>query len=268
MIEPLMLAALIADDFKRILGRDLTGVYVHGSLAFGGCRRENTDLDILAVTEREPARAEKESMLFSVLEHEKDAPGKGIELTVVTAPSCKLYKHPGEYCLRYSAKNRYEATREAAAFVERSRGTDPVLAIHYTVCRTSGLTMLGIPAKQLFAGVSEADFIDGIRCLMEDLEGDIRKAPAATILHFCRCLAFAEGGVLCSKSQGGRWALVNTEDREQELIHEALLAHWAGEEMEVPDDIELFLIHMRGRIKAALDERMEMETKPETEKNA
>ncbi len=256
MIEPLMVAALAADDFRRILRNDLTGVYVCGSFSFGSGPRAGTDLDLLVAVERELSQAEKESMLRIVLEREKDTPGKGIDLTVVRSDLCRSYTHPGAYMMRYTMKNRYEAERDPVGFCARRKGMDPVLAVHLTVCRTSGFCVAGLPARQVIAGVTEADFIDGIRALLDETDGELRKAPAETILELCRCLAFAEGGCLTSRSQGGRWALTALSGRWQELVHEALLSYWAEETMEIPEDLNAFASYMKDRVSEALDRRL------------
>ena len=256
MIEPLMTAALMADDFRRILRNDLAGVYVYGSLAFGSGPRVSTDIDLLVAAERELSQAEKESMLRVVMEREKDAPGKGIDLTVVRADVCRSYAHPGAYMMRYTMKNRFEAAHDPAGFCARMKGMDPVLAVHLTVCRTAGFCVIGMPAEQLIAGVTEADFIDGVRALLDETDGELRRAPAETVLELCRCLTFAEGGCIASKSQGGRWALTVLNGRWQELVHEALLAYWAEETMEIPEDLDAFAAYMKDRVSEALDRRL------------
>ena len=264
MIEPLMVAALAADDFRRILGNDLTGVYVCGSLAFGSSPHGSTDIDLFVAVERELSQAEKESMLRVVMEREKDAPGKGINLTVIRADVCRNYEHPGAYMMRYSMKNRFEAGRDPAGFCARMKGMDPVLAVHLTVCRTTGFCVIGMPAQQLVAGVTEADFIDGVRALLDETDGEIRRAPAETVLELCRCLAFAEGGCIASRSQGGRWALTVLTGRWQALVHEALLAYWAEETMEIPEDLDAFAAYMKERVSDALDRRLSGEGAEET----
>lgn len=255
MIEPLMLAALAADDYLRILGNNLVGVYVHGSLAFGSYHRDNSDIDLLVVVEREPGQAEKEAMIRVLLEREQDAPERGFELYVVSRQSCQRYHHPAAYFLHYSERFRIEATQNLPGFCRRMRGNEPELAYHFTVVKNSGLCLRGKPSDQVFAGVPEREFMEGLSALIEGAENEVRIRPAAVILDLCRALAFGEGGYLASKSQGGRWALTRTDGRWRELIREALDAHWAGEPMEVPDDGEDLCHYLRLRIDNAFSRR-------------
>ena len=63
--------------YQRILGADLVGISVHGSLAFGCFHWQSSDVDFLVVTRREPAQAQKEALIRTLLELMPLAPPKG-----------------------------------------------------------------------------------------------------------------------------------------------------------------------------------------------
>ena len=58
--RPLM--GKITAAFRQELGENLTGIYLHGSAAFGSMS-EGSDLDFIAVTERPPTQEQKEHLI-------------------------------------------------------------------------------------------------------------------------------------------------------------------------------------------------------------
>ena len=53
----------ICDAYRAILGDKLTGVYLHGSLAFGCFTWATGDIDFLVVAESPLTQAEKETLV-------------------------------------------------------------------------------------------------------------------------------------------------------------------------------------------------------------
>ena len=51
--------AQICRRWSEILGDTLTGIYVHGSIAFGCFQPQKSDIDFLAVVSRPPALPQK-----------------------------------------------------------------------------------------------------------------------------------------------------------------------------------------------------------------
>ena len=252
MVEPLMLVALAADDFKRILGDNLVGVYAHGSLAFGCCQRNVSDVDFLAVVNHEMEPAEKEALIRILAGLEREAPERGFEMSVLRYETCRNFVHPAPYELHYSEKYRAEAARDLTGFCGRMHGTDKDLAAHMMVAGRFGITVYGPPAAEVFAPVPEKDYIDSLLYDLDSALEDVYEVPVSVILNFCRVLAYCEEGLILSKPQGGRWALGHAEAKYLPLIHAALSCRYAGEEMEAPDEVLDFCRSMRARINEAV----------------
>lgn len=74
----------ICRRYSEILGEQLTGIYLHGSAAFG-CACDASDLDFIVVVSGAPSQQQKREMiaLLLCLSREPDAPGKGFEMSVV-----------------------------------------------------------------------------------------------------------------------------------------------------------------------------------------
>lgn len=251
MIEPMMLVALAADDFKKILGDNLVGVYAHGSMAFGCAKSAASDVDFLAVVRREIDQFDKEALLRVLMGLEREAPKRGFEMSVLRYATCQNFVHPAPYDLHYSEKYRAEAARDLPDFCRRMHGTDRDLAAHVTVARNFGLTLSGPPAKEVFAGVPASAYLDSLLYDLDSALEDVYEEPVSVILNFCRVLAYCESGQILSKPQGGRWALDNADPRWYALIHEALRCRYAEEEMEAPDEVLNFCRAMRMRIDIA-----------------
>jgi len=102
----------IREEFKRILGENLTGMYVHGSLAFGCFQPERSDVDFL-VAVKEPLTFEtKKRLLESTLLLESGAPEKGLEMSVVLERCCRVFVHPCPFEFHYSKSHRAWAQRD------------------------------------------------------------------------------------------------------------------------------------------------------------
>jgi hypothetical protein len=74
---------------RQILGDKLTGLYVHGSLAFGCFRWETGDIDYLAVVKEPLSTAEKVGLIEALLRMDRAAPPKGLEMSVVLEQHCR-----------------------------------------------------------------------------------------------------------------------------------------------------------------------------------
>ncbi len=101
---------------------------------------------------------------------------------------------------------------------------DPDLVLHYAVLRQRGWTATGASAID---SIGEIDSTTIIAQLADELTWAAAHAPGSyAVLNACRALRFVSDGVLCSKSDGGRWALGN--QIEPDLVSAALAARQNG----------------------------------------
>ena len=132
------LLELIKKAYRQILGDTLTGIYLHGSLAFGCFRWECSDIDFLVVVETEPTLKQKEALIQTLLDLNPQAPAKGFEMSVVLKEDCQQFRHPLLYCLHYSNAHLKKAEKDLTAYCIGMQGLDPDLAAHITVTRAVG----------------------------------------------------------------------------------------------------------------------------------
>lgn len=218
----------IAREYHRILGDDLTGVYAHGSMAFGCFDPKGSDMDFLVVVEREPTDEQKSSLLEILLQLEDFAPAKGFEMSVVLAADCAAPQHPIPFCLHYSNAHREACREDMAAYINRMKGGDPDLAAHFTVTRAVGKAVWGKPVAEVFGEVPRDAYLDSIRADAADAAADVQENPVYVILNLCRVLAAIRDGAVLSKAQGGAWGLEHLPEEHHEVIRAALEAYESG----------------------------------------
>ena len=92
------LLAGILTAYTEILGEKLTGLYVHGSIAFGCFRWETGDVDFLAVVKEPVTVTEKKRLLSWILSVQPECPPKGLEMSVVEERFCRHLYSPHPIC--------------------------------------------------------------------------------------------------------------------------------------------------------------------------
>lgn len=243
------LLARIAQEYQRILGPKLTGIYVHGSIAFGCFRWEKSDIDFLVVVEKPLTQAEKEALILVLLEMDSLAPPKGFEMSVVLRSACMPFMDPTPFELHYSNAHRAKYQQDLSGTCQMMHGDDPDLAAHMTVVGSVGIALCGLPAKQVFAPVPRESYL---RSIWYDIEGapeDIVRDPVYYVLNLCRVLACAEEGLVLSKEQGGEWGMGRLTE-EQALIASALKAYRGETAMEASaESLRGFAEKMLARIR-------------------
>lgn len=230
----------IKDAYQRILGDTLTGIYIHGSLAFGCFRFECSDIDFLVVVETEPSLAQKKALIQTLLNLNPSAPPKGFEMSVVLKADCQNFKHPLPYCLHYSNSHLSKIQSDLTAYCTTMQGLDPDLAAHITVTHAVGQVLCGPAINDVFAPVSKNDYLNSIWYDIENAAEDILENPVYIILNLCRVLAFVLDGRVLSKDQGGLWGQTHLSKELQPLVRRAhqMYVHGTAETFETAELID------------------------------
>lgn len=215
----------IRTAYEHILGDDLVGIYVHGSLAFGCYRFACSDIDFLVVVKTPPAPHAKQAMIDTLLQLEPICPPKGLEMSVVTESVCRPFVYPTPYELHYSASYRERARADLAKYCDDLHGTDKDLAAHFTVTRRVGFPLCGKPVAEVFGEVPREAYLDSIRYDIENAVDDIREDPVYIILNLCRVLAYLRDDAVISKKDGGLWGIAHLPPKYVPLVRAALDAY-------------------------------------------
>lgn len=246
------LLAQIRETYQAILQQKLTGIYIHGSLAFGCFHWECSDIDFLVVVNTALTQTEKESLIRCLLQLDASAPPKGFEMSVVLEEACRTPVWPVSYELHYSRRHKPYYQADLSGHCRVCNGTDPDLAAHFAVIRAAGYALCGNPIENVFAPVPRHAYL---RSLLPDLQSaaaDIEQAPIYAILNLCRSLAYVKEGTILSKQQGGDWALQHLPAYWHPLIRSAL-AQYRGEPVQYSSSqLQDFAQETLTRINAAL----------------
>lgn len=237
---------------RDAFGTQLTGVYLHGSLAMGCFHPKKSDIDLLVVVESAPDEESKRAFLQGVLTLNAQAPEKGLELSVVERQYIKPFVYPTPYAFHFSNAHRALA-ENPAAYLETLQGTDKDLAAHVTILNHYGVTLFGAPVNEVFGAVAARDYIDSIWYDVKNAPTDIAENPVYVTLNLCRVLAYVLEKRVLSKQRGGAWGMENVPEGYRTLVQEALLCYQNGTNM-CPDEqsARAFALEMLDRIRAAM----------------
>lgn len=216
----------LIDDFVRqnqnILGENLVGIYLHGSAVMGCFNSQKSDLDFIIVIRDPVSNAAKRAYMDRVIELNRQAPAKGIELSIVRENVCNPFVYPTPFELHFSIAHLNWYQTDPDDYVEKMHGTDNDLAAHFTIIYHRGQTLYGKAIRDVFAEVSREHYFDSIWGDIENAQEEITENPAYIILNLCRVLAYSKENLILSKLEGGKWGLENVPEIYTGLIAGAL----------------------------------------------
>jgi predicted nucleotidyltransferase len=255
-VEPEVRAQLdeLIAGCRDVLGGDLIGFYVHGSLALGCFNAARSDIDVIAVTSR--PLSDEERFAVADLFLRVSARPYGVEGHVVTIDQLRSWRYPPPYDFHYGESRRERLAFEPDAALERPRHGDPDLAAHYDVVRTSGMPLVGPRPDDVFPDVPRPDLEDALRRDLEWCRGV--KSALYGVLSPCRVWAALATGGVHSKASGGEWALGRLPADLRPPVERALASYrGSGEPIELDEQERQRLITY---IEAACNARERRET--------
>ncbi len=239
----------IAKEYQKILKEKLTGIYVHGSVAFGCFNWEESDIDFIVVVKDMLSLPEKENLIKTLLDLSEAAPPRGLEMSVVLDKYCDPFVYPTPFELHFSNRYLERCRQDLKEYCKDMHGSDKDLAAHFTVIRKVGKVLCGENIPAVFGEVPGEDYLDSIKCDVEDAVNEIKENPVYMILNLCRVLAFTEEGIVISKKQGGEWGVLNLPEDYRPVVEKALQSYCRGGIFkEEEEKLESFAEYMTGRI--------------------
>ena len=199
----------IVTNHRDILCDNLTGIYLHGSLAMGCFNPVVSDLDYLAVVKQEVPVAEKKAVVEYLLSLHDRTPAGDIEMSIVLERYLHNFVYPTPFELHCSSSWSERFINGEVDFTVTK--TDEDLAAHSMVILERGVRLFGKPIAEVFtdtAHIKEAfrkSLLFDAGYLFEAYE----RNPLYTTLNLCRNLAYMREGKVLSKAEGADWALDN-----------------------------------------------------------
>jgi predicted nucleotidyltransferase len=215
---------LLQERLQALLGANLVGLYLHGSLALGCFNPQSSDIDLLVVTVQSMSVEIKRDVVELLL-HSSRMPYP-IEISFLVERDMHPFRHPLPYDLHYSEdwRERYQADLASGVWTAWNNETrrDADLAVNITVTRARGIILFGRPIKEVFPPVPTQDCAASI--LSDFAWARERRAtdPGYFVLNACRACAYLRDGVVLSKDEGGEWGLRELPQEYHALITQAL----------------------------------------------
>lgn len=224
--ETRVLLADIVDSFRDVLGDNLIGLYLHGSLAMGCFNPSSSDIDFIVVV-NEPLDIEaKQAIVWLSLELSESA-SNGLEFSIVLVDTAQHFTYPTPYELHYS--RAWDERFRTGEVDFETQLYDKDLAAHFTIIRHRGICLYGASRKEVFSEVPTSDYLDSIaedaRLSYQNIMGGPDEGqclvPPYAVLNFCRVLAFIEQGLITSKREGGQWGIEHLSEAYRPIIQAA-----------------------------------------------
>ena len=205
-----------------MLQNNLTGIYIHGSIAFNCFNWEKSDIDYIVVVNRSIPVDVKNKLMKETLQINNTAPQKGLEMSVVLKKHCMNFIYPTPYDLHYSNNNKDWYENNPLEYCEKMNGVDKDLAAHFTVIKHVGIVLCGEPVDGVFGEIPKECYFDSIKGDIQGAKELIGNNPVYFILNLCRALAYKDDGLILSKEQGGHWGIKNLDCKYNSMVKTAL----------------------------------------------
>lgn len=191
----------LACRLAKALDGGLVGAYFVGSIALGGYVADESDVDIVGVSEHQvPARA-KPLIAGTVLECTTDCPARGLEFTLYRREVAGAPPRGADFEVNANGGPRMPQSVHLGPDVEPGFW----YVLDRAIAHRAGIAIVGPPATQVFADVTRDALLAAMRDSMRwhrDHEG----ATLYSVLNASRAWRFAAEGALGSKLEGAAWA--------------------------------------------------------------
>jgi predicted nucleotidyltransferase len=221
----------ILEYTKELLSKDLLGVYLFGSIVDGGLQKYS-DLDILAVANRQTTVSEKKGLIEKLLKNSgkymQDKSLQPIELLVVDIHDIQPWKYPPQFDFHYGEWLRSSFERGLITPWETKNSAD--LAILLTQIQNSSITLYGESLSKLIPPIPIQDFVkacvEEVDGLLENLDSDTRNV----LLTLVRIWYSLENLKVVPKDVAAKWASSKLSKEYREVIVHAMNVYLGREE--------------------------------------
>ncbi len=208
-------------EVQRVLGAQLRGLYLYGSLASGDFNPRSSDIDFVVTTQ---SMLPPETSAALRVMHEQLA-GSGLKWAA---------NLEGSY-LTQAALRRYQPddgpwpTLNEGRFYVAPHGSDWVIQRH--ILRQHGVTLFGPPVVDLIDPVTAVELKQAVTEILREWWAPMlpdpafvqrREYQAFAVLTMCRALYTLRLGDVVSKPAAARWALAELGKTWAALIEQAL----------------------------------------------
>jgi len=214
------------DLLRSKLPDNLTGIYLHGSLAMNSYFPPKSDLDFIIVVDSNLGAESAKDLNQSIARYAETRPTMGsIECSVITCETAKNVPDDMPYELHYS-ETWHQRILDGQVTYDPTY-TDPDLPVHLMCVKRRGICLYGQPIDLVFGDVDWDNFI---RAVLDDFDwiiddNNICESPYYGVLNICRTLQILteKNQKYLSKYEGAMWGITNLPKEYTPLIRQALL---------------------------------------------
>lgn len=217
-------------QMQQVLGANLVGLYLYGSLVTGDFDHECSDIDLLTVTasdvnEQEFSGLQEMHVSFARIHREWD---NRIEVAYLSTTALKTFK---------VKRSQIVVISPGEPLNIKDAGEDWLM--NWYVVREQGVTLFGPPPATLIDPITKEEFIHSVREHAREWKEWIkhareRKAQSYAMLTMCRALYAVTNGEQASKKQAAGW--VGQEWPEWSAVVQEALRWRADRSVEPVDD--------------------------------
>lgn len=204
---------------KNVLGENLLGVYLYGSILMGGLQKYS-DIDLFAVVVRETTKQEKEKIAKALLNISgiytvsKDI--KPIELTIVVKAQVNPWIYPPSFDFLYGDWLRKDF--EAGNIEPWQTKELPNLALVITQLLLSNQVLFGPKSHLLLDSVPYNDFISATTSEIDSVLNDLGWDTRNVLLALARIWSTVETDKIRSKLDAADWTIRKLPDRYKPIL--------------------------------------------------
>jgi predicted nucleotidyltransferase len=210
----------LVESCQQVIGGNLIGIYLHGSLATGCHNPDRSDIDLLLVTERGMEVDTKRSLAELFLRYERQP--RQLEVSSLTWAQLHPWQYPTPFDFHNGDWIESDLSTGAWRRWNESVRTDPDLAAHVTITNHHGIVLFGKPIAEVFPVVPAEHYRESILLDFDWGLERIHQRPMYFILNACRIAAYLREGLVLSKDEGGEWELQHAPDSVKDVIQMAL----------------------------------------------
>lgn len=231
----------VVNIWKKHLGDELIGVYLHGSIALDAFNPDSGDIDILVVV--------KDSIDIPVkLEIARDIIGLDrkpcpLEMSAVKLSDARNWKTPGNCVFHYSDfwTEKYVerfSNPDADVYVVDHEFPDADVTSYIKLLKQCGIVLYGREIQKVFADISDEDFWVAISADIDDYDFHDYDARyfSSNVLILGRILSFKKERRILSKYDGGIWMIDHVPEDLQYLPKLAMKIWFEGEKHLLPEE--------------------------------
>ena len=231
----------VVNIWKKHLGDELIGVYLHGSIALDAFNPDSGDIDILVVVKDSIDIQVKLEIARDIIEiDKKPCP---LEMSAVKLSDARNWKTPGNCVFHYSDfwTEKYMerfSNPDADVYVVDHEFPDADVTSYIKLLKQCGIVLYGREIQKVFADISDEDFWVAISADIDDYDFHDYDARyfSSNVLILGRILSFKKERRILSKYDGGIWMIDHVPEDLKYLPKLAMKIWFEGEKHLLPEE--------------------------------